>query len=128
MATQQYSAGAFQWITAEKTAIQNVAQALGISATAIAGAMAKERTLYELSPTVNYLQDAVIRTMTDTEVRLDYAAVNALGISDTLRHGTGYLDANGFVHFNPEANYAGTDAGFDYSARSANDGEWRVAA
>ncbi|MDD5160514.1 MAG: cadherin-like domain-containing protein [Sulfuricurvum sp.] len=31
------------------------------------------------------------------------------------RHGTVSLDANGFVHFTPEANYAGTDAGFDYT-------------
>jgi hypothetical protein len=53
-----------------------------------------------------------------------------------LRHGTGFIDANGFVHFNPEANYAGTDAGFDYSVLAvngqtgtpANDREWRVAA
>jgi len=53
-----------------------------------------------------------------------------------LRHGTGFIDANGFVHFNPEANYAGADAGFDYTVlaengqagMSANDRVWRMAA
>jgi hypothetical protein len=42
-----------------------------------------------------------------------------------LRHGNGFLDANGFVHFTPEANYAGTGAGFDYVAQAANDKNWR---
>lgn len=37
-----------------------------------------------------------------------------------FRHGTGFIDANGFIHFLPEANYAGADAGFDYIARAAN--------
>lgn len=37
-----------------------------------------------------------------------------------FRHGTGFLDANGFVHFIPEANYAGDAAGFDYVAQAAN--------
>ncbi len=37
-----------------------------------------------------------------------------------LRHGTGFVDVNGFVHFNPEANYAGTDAGFDYTVQAVN--------
>jgi Ca2+-binding RTX toxin-like protein len=37
-----------------------------------------------------------------------------------LRHGTGFIDVNGFVHFNPEANYAGTDAGFDYTVLAVN--------
>ncbi|BBP04401.1 hypothetical protein TPL01_21200 [Sulfuriferula plumbiphila] len=37
-----------------------------------------------------------------------------------LRHGTGFIDANGFVHFNPEANYAGRDAGFDYTVLASN--------
>ena len=37
-----------------------------------------------------------------------------------FRHGTGFIDVNGFVHFNPEANYAGTDAGFDYSVLAEN--------
>ncbi|HMV04935.1 MAG TPA: cadherin-like domain-containing protein [Accumulibacter sp.] len=36
-----------------------------------------------------------------------------------FRHGTGFLDANGFVHFTPEANYAGDAAGFDYVAQAA---------
>lgn len=39
------------------------------------------------------------------------------GLSD-FRHGGGYVDANGFVHFTPEANYAGADAGFTYSVRA----------
>jgi YD repeat-containing protein len=37
-----------------------------------------------------------------------------------FRHGTGFIDANGFVHFTPEANYAGNAAGFDYVAQAAN--------
>ncbi|MEW5888860.1 MAG: cadherin-like domain-containing protein [Pseudomonadota bacterium] len=37
-----------------------------------------------------------------------------------FRHGTGFIDANGFIHFLPEANYAGNEAGFDYIARAAN--------
>lgn len=37
-----------------------------------------------------------------------------------FRHGSGFLDANGFVHFTPEANYAGDAAGFDYVAQAAN--------
>lgn len=37
-----------------------------------------------------------------------------------FRHGTGFIDANGFVHFTPEANYAGDAAGFDYVAQAAN--------
>lgn len=37
-----------------------------------------------------------------------------------FRHGTGYLDANGFVHFIPESNYSGSGAGFDYVAKASN--------
>lgn len=37
-----------------------------------------------------------------------------------LRHGTGFIDSNGLVHFTPEANYAGDGAGFDYIVRAAN--------
>ena len=37
-----------------------------------------------------------------------------------LRHGTGFIDVNGFIHFTPEANYAGAGAGFDYIARASN--------
>lgn len=37
-----------------------------------------------------------------------------------FRHGTGWMDVNGFVHFTPEANYAGSDAGFDYVVRASN--------
>jgi hypothetical protein len=37
-----------------------------------------------------------------------------------FRHGTGFIDANGFVHFTPEANYAGDAAGFDYVAQAGN--------
>jgi VCBS repeat-containing protein len=37
-----------------------------------------------------------------------------------FRHGTGFLDANGFVHFSPEANYAGSEAGFDYTTVATN--------
>lgn len=69
MATQTYTAGAFQWISDEKTAIQNTAKALGVSDAAIAGAMAKERTLYDQSPVTSYVQDLRIQTMTDTAAR-----------------------------------------------------------
>ena len=48
------------------------------------------------------------------------------GLSN-FRHGTGFIDANGFIHFNPEANYAGTDAGFAYGI-AANEGRWVWAA
>lgn len=37
-----------------------------------------------------------------------------------FRHGTGFIDPNGFVHFTPEADYAGDAAGFDYVAQAAN--------
>lgn len=45
-----------------------------------------------------------------------------LSITDVgnFRHGTGFLDDNGFVHFVPEADYAGSDAGFDYSVLAIN--------
>lgn len=83
MATQQYSAGAFQWIGQEKSAIENAAQTLGVSATAIAGAMAKERTLYDLNPMVNITQDIYLNLFSDAAIRRDYTEVNALGIADT---------------------------------------------
>lgn len=41
------------------------------------------------------------------------------GLSN-FRHGTGFIDANGFIHFNPEANYAGAGAGFDYTVQAVN--------
>lgn len=37
-----------------------------------------------------------------------------------FRHGSGFIDANGIVHFQPEADYDGTEAGFSYVARAAN--------
>lgn len=37
-----------------------------------------------------------------------------------FRHGSGFVDANGFVHFLPEPDYAGGDAGFDYVALAEN--------
>lgn len=37
-----------------------------------------------------------------------------------FRHGTGFIDPNGIVHFQPEANYAGDDAGFSYIVRASN--------
>ncbi len=53
--------------------------------------------------------------------------LSVTGVSN-FRYGSGYLDANGFVHFTPEANYAGSEAGFDYTVLAGNDGEWRRAA
>lgn len=47
------------------------------------------------------------------------ANLTVTGVSG-FRRGTGYLDANGFVHFKPQANYFGTDAGFEYSVRAVN--------
>ena len=37
-----------------------------------------------------------------------------------FRHGTGFIDANGFIHFQPEPEYAGDEAGFDYTVRAVN--------
>ncbi len=39
---------------------------------------------------------------------------------NNFRHGTGFIDPNGVIHFQPEANYDGNDAGFDYIARAIN--------
>jgi hypothetical protein len=33
---------------------------------------------------------------------------------NNFRHGSGFVDANGFVHFSPTANHSGIAAGFDY--------------
>lgn len=44
------------------------------------------------------------------------------GISN-FKHGTGFVDANGFVHFVPEANYFGNDAGFDYTTTATANGQ-----
>lgn len=37
-----------------------------------------------------------------------------------MRHGSGFIDANGFVHFRPNTHYDGADAGFDYTVRARN--------
>lgn len=37
-----------------------------------------------------------------------------------FRHGTGFIDANGIIHFQPEPDYAGEGAGFDYRVRAPN--------
>lgn len=39
---------------------------------------------------------------------------------NNFRHGSGWIDANGFVHFQPESNYDGKDAGFSYTATAVN--------
>lgn len=44
----------------------------------------------------------------------------ALTAVQNVRHGTAFIDANRFVHFQPEANYYGTDAGFDYAILAPN--------
>lgn len=44
------------------------------------------------------------------------------GVSN-FRHGSGFLDTNGFVHFVPEANYSGNDAGFDYTTTATANGQ-----
>jgi VCBS repeat-containing protein len=48
--------------------------------------------------------------------------VNNLKLTGVLnaRHGTCFLDANGYVHFQPETNYYGEGAGFDYSVTGQN--------
>ncbi|WP_301101451.1 hypothetical protein, partial [Propionivibrio sp.] len=82
MSEQQFSTAAFNWVTSEKSTIQQVANTLGVSAMAIAGLMAKERTAYDESFAkliVNSIQDSLIPTMTDIEIRADYRMVNALG-------------------------------------------------
>ncbi|MBN8779576.1 Ig-like domain-containing protein [Thiobacillus sp.] len=55
----------------------------------------------------------------DTVGGLSGGNLSITGVSN-FRHGTGFLDANGFVHFNPEADYAGTGAGFDYLVQASN--------
>jgi Ca2+-binding RTX toxin-like protein len=37
-----------------------------------------------------------------------------------FRHGNGFIDPNGVVHFQPEADYDGNEAGFDYIALASN--------
>lgn len=44
------------------------------------------------------------------------------GVSN-FRHGSGFVDANGFVHFTPEANYFGNEAGFDYTTTATANGQ-----
>jgi len=44
------------------------------------------------------------------------------GVSN-FRHGSGFVDANGYVHFIPEANYFGNDAGFDYATTAVANGQ-----
>ena len=39
-----------------------------------------------------------------------------------FRHSTGYLDAHGFVHLNPEAHYARKDSDFEYPMALVNEG------
>lgn len=53
----------------------------------------------------------------------------ALSVADIsgFTHGTGFLDANGFIHYTPDANYFGA-VGFEYSLRAANDAMERRAA
>lgn len=40
-----------------------------------------------------------------------------------FRHGSGFIDANGYVHFRPEADYYGSDAGFDYTTTATANGQ-----
>lgn len=40
-----------------------------------------------------------------------------------FRHGSGFIDPNGFIHFTPEKDYAGSDAGFDYTATATANGQ-----
>ncbi|MDD4950697.1 S-layer family protein [Sulfuricurvum sp.] len=42
---------------------------------------------------------------------------------ENFQHGSGYMDVNGFVHFSPDANYFGNDAGFDYTTTAASNGQ-----
>ncbi|HCA27098.1 MAG TPA: hypothetical protein DEP05_05580, partial [Betaproteobacteria bacterium] len=37
-----------------------------------------------------------------------------------VRHGSAYLDANHYVHFQPQTNYYGAGAGFDYTVAAPN--------
>lgn len=45
-----------------------------------------------------------------------------------LRHGTGFLNANGFAHFNPEVNYVGDGAVFSLTEVPRNESTLRMAA
>lgn len=55
----------------------------------------------------------------DTLGGLPSSDLTIIGLTN-FRHGTGFLDVNGFVHFQPEADYFGSDAGFDYIVRAGN--------
>jgi Ca2+-binding RTX toxin-like protein len=41
-----------------------------------------------------------------------------LSAIDNFNHGTAFIDNNNFIHFTPDANYSGSDAGFDYHTLS----------
>ncbi|MBV1786782.1 cadherin-like domain-containing protein [Marinobacterium sp. D7] len=45
--------------------------------------------------------------------------LNITGLTN-FRHGTGFIDTNGFVHFTPKTDYSGDDAGFDYVVSAEN--------
>jgi Ca2+-binding RTX toxin-like protein len=55
----------------------------------------------------------------DTVGGVSSSQLSMTGLTD-FRHGTGYIDANNFIHFTPDANYYGSDAGFDYGVTAPN--------
>ncbi len=61
------------------------------------------------------------RPLLDNDLLGGFAG-RALQVESLLnfRHGTGFLDANGIVHFQPAADHDGEGAGFDYLARASN--------
>lgn len=88
----QYNEQTFQWITNEKAAIEQVAQILGVSVTAIAGAMAKERYEYDDDPghaAVNPIQDFLGKTFPDPNVLLQRSYQNMIdkGLVGTIPDG-----------------------------------------
>ncbi len=55
----------------------------------------------------------------DTLGGFDGRALTLTGLTN-FRHGSGWIDTNNYVHFQPEPNYAGEGAGFDYIAQAGN--------
>lgn len=62
-----------------------------------------------------------VELIINSDALLENDSLNGLSGEDltitgvtNLRHGTATIDDNGFIHFKPEENYAGSEAGFDY--------------
>lgn len=63
-----------------------------------------------------------VELIVDSHALLANDSINGLSGQDltvtgvtNFRHGTASIDDNGYIHFKPEKDYAGSDAGFDYT-------------